>query len=415
MDEEFENFNDQDEEWLTELEIRATDLENELFDWREAHARELADTSYGRDGAPRRTRDARTGALPAQSQQAQSQQAQSQQAQSQQAQSEQARPKQTQPKQTLPRQAAPKQAPPRGPQPRVALHHVIEDEDPQQDDDLTTFVRTGDRPGWPHSGRGGTPTRERTQALIDRGRRSAGRAGMSRTRKIMFGVAGLAVIAIASVFLFRSNASWPASVATVQSEITTACQNPNVASEPGQVNFACDKTTSQILWVFSLMTSDNNPQYTDAQTGRQGLEPITPTQGGEVAWSLDLHHPYNPYDPVDSLEVAARAINNIIGGATLTSANGKPAVQPGLESNPGNCAKYTGSSAVVARAGFPSVCAQPLATTTGQAALVADAYKQWVVGATAAEAYDVSVLFANANNPGNAQVQAILKTLPGAG
>ncbi len=410
MDEEFENFNDQDEEWLTELEIRATDLENELFDWREAHARELADTSYGRDGAPRRTRDARTGALPAQSHQAQSQQAQSQQAQS-----EQARPKQTQPKQTLPRQAAPKQAPPRGPQPRVALHHVIEDEDPQQDDDLTTFVRTGDRPGWPHSGRGGTPTRERTQALIDRGRRSAGRAGMSRTRKIMFGVAGLAVIAIASVFLFRSNASWPASVATVQSEITTACQNPNVASEPGQVNFACDKTTSQILWVFSLMTSDNNPQYTDAQTGRQGLEPITPTQGGEVAWSLDLHHPYNPYDPVDSLEVAARAINNIIGGATLTSANGKPAVQPGLESDPGNCAEYTGSSAVVARAGFPSVCAQPVATATGQAALVADAYKQWVVGATVAEAYDVSVLFANANDPGNAQVQAILKTLPGAG
>ena len=238
---------------------------------------------------------------------------------------------------------------------------------------------------------------------------------MSRTRKIMLGAAGLAVVAIASVFLFRSNASWPASVATVQSEITTACQNPNVASEPGQVNFACDKTTSQILWVFALMTSGDNPQYTDAKTGRQGLEPITPTQGGEVAWSLDLHHPYNPYDPVDSLEVAARAINNIIGGATLTSANGKPAVQPGLESDPGNCAEYTGSSAVVARAGFPSVCAQPVATATGQAALVADAYKQWVVGATAAEAYDVSVLFANANDPGNAQVQAILKTLPGAG
>ncbi len=400
VDEEFENFNDQDEEWLTELEIRATDLENELFDWREAHARELTDTSYGRDGAPRRTRDARTGAWRAQSQQAPSQQAQ---------------PKQTQPKQTLPRQTSRKQAPPRGPQPGVALHHVIEDEDPQQDDDLTTIIRTGDRPGWPHSGRGGPPTRERTQALIDRGRRSAGRAGMSRTRKIGLSAAGLVIVAIVSVFAFRSTASWPASVATVQSEITTACQNPNVASEPGQVNFACDKTTSQILWVFSLMTSDNNPQYTDAKTGRQGLEPITPTQGGEVAWSLDLHHPYNPYNPVDSLEVAARAINNIIGGATLTSANGKPAVQPGLESDPGNCAKYTGSSAVVARAGFPSVCAQPVATTTGQAALVADAYKQWVVGATATEAYDVSVLFANANNPGNAQVQAILKTLPGAG
>jgi hypothetical protein len=204
-------------------------------------------------------------------------------------------------------------------------------------------------------------------------------------------------------------------VATVQSEITTACQNPNVASEPGQVNFACGKTTSQVLWVFALMTSGDNPQYTEAKSGRLGLEPITPTQGGEVAWSLDLHHPYNPYDPVDSLAVAARALNNIIGGATLTSANGKPAVQPGLESTPANCARYTGSSAVVARAGFPSLCAQPVSTTTGQAALVADAYKQWVVGATPEAAYDVSVLFANANDPGNPQVQAILKTLPGAG
>jgi hypothetical protein len=56
-----------------------------------------------------------------------------------------------------------------------------------------------------------------------------------------------------------------------------------------------------------------------------------------------------------------------------------------------------------------------VSTATGQAALVSDAYKDWVVGATAAAAYDVSVLFANANDPGNAQVQAILKTLPGAG
>jgi len=390
MDEDFENFNDQDEEWLTELEIRATDLENELFDWREAHARELTDTSYGQDGAPRRTRDARTGALRAQ-------------------------PEQAQPTQAQPKRASARQAPPRGPQPGEALHHVIEDEAQEPDDDLTTITRTGDRPGWPQPGRGGPAAGRRTQALIDRGRRSAGHARRQRTRKTMLVGAGVAaVVAIASVLLLRSNPSWPASVATVQNEITTACQNPNVVSEPGQVNFACGKTTSQILWVFALMTSADNPQFTDAKTGRQGLEPITPTQGGEVAWSLDLHHPYNPYNPVDSLEVAARAINNIIGGATLTSANGKPAVQPGLESNPGNCTKYTGSSAVVARAGFPSVCAQPVTTTTGQAALVADAYKQWVVGATPTQAYDVSVLFANANDPGNAQVQAILKTLPSA-
>jgi hypothetical protein len=385
MDEDFENFNDQDEEWLTELEIRAADLENELFDWREAHARELTETSYGQDGAPGKTRDTRNGALRAQ-----------------------------------PRQAPPRQTPPRGARPGEALHHVIEDEDLEQNDELTTIIRprarTGARPGWPQSGRGGPSAGERTQALIDRGRRSAGRARKSRFRKIVLGGAGLAaVVAIASVLLFRTNPSWPPSVATVQSEITTACQNPNVASEPGQVNFACGKTTSQVLWVFALMTSGDNPQYTEAKSGRLGLEPITPTQGGEVAWSLDLHHPYNPYDPVDSLAVAARAINNIIGGATLTSANGKPAVQPGLESTPANCAKYTGSSAVVAHAGFPSLCAQPVSSTTGQAALVADAYKQWVVGATPAAAYDVSVLYANANDPGNAQVQAILKTLPGAG
>ena len=49
MTEEFENFNDRDEEWLRELELRATTLENDLFDWREAHARELTDSSYSRD------------------------------------------------------------------------------------------------------------------------------------------------------------------------------------------------------------------------------------------------------------------------------------------------------------------------------------------------------------------------------
>jgi len=225
----------------------------------------------------------------------------------------------------------------------------------------------------------------------------------------------LAIVTALVLVVFRKGASWPQSVATVQSEITAACQNPNVASEPGQVNFACGKTTSQILWIFALMTSTDNPNYTDGKTGREGLEPITPTQGGEVAWSLDLHHPYNPYNPVDSIEVAARAINNIIGGATLTNAKGDPTVQPGLESSPANCEQYTGSSAVISRAGFPDVCAQPVTSTSGQAALAAEVYQDWVVGATASAARNVSTLFENANEPGNPQVQAILQTLPGAG
>jgi hypothetical protein len=372
MREDFENFNDEDEEWLSELEISDTDLENELSDWHAAQARQLAETSYGQDGIPHR---GRPGMLRAQ------------------------------PRPASSRPASSRQAPARPARGRSAPPRQFSEEDP--DDDYTTPIRTG---GWRASG---PPGEDRTQAIIDRGRRSVSRVRRPRSRKIMVGVAAaVAVITVVSVLFFRSSPGWPASVATVQSQVATACQNPNVASEPGQVNFACGKTTSSILWVFALMTSGNNPSFTDAKTGRQGLEPITPTQGGEIAWSLNMHHPYNPLDPVDSLEVAARALNNIIGGATLTGTNGKPTVQPGLEGNPANCAKYTGSSAVVSHAGFPSLCAQPVSTATGQAALVADAYKQWVVGATATQAYDVGVLFANADNPGNAQVQAILKSLP---
>ena len=50
----------------------------------------------------------------------------------------------------------------------------------------------------------------------------------------------------------------------------------------------------------------------------------------------------------------------------------------------------------------------------GQAALVADVYQQWMPAATSVAAQNVSVLFQNANNPGDPQVQAILKTLPNA-
>ena len=257
---------------------------------------------------------------------------------------------------------------------------------------------------------------DRAQALIEHGRRTARRPRSRRGYKIAIGVAaGLVVLIIAAAIVLRKGPSWPPSVATVQSQISTACQNPNVTSEPSQVNFACGKDTSQILWVFALLTSNDNPGYADAKTGRKGLEPITPAQGGQIAWSLNLHHPYDPFSPVDSLAVAARAINNIIGGATLTGTNGKPTVQPGLESKPENCARYTGSPAIVTRAGFPSLCASPVTSREGQAALVADVYQRWMPGATAVAAQNASVLFQNAGNPGDPQVQAILKTLPSSG
>jgi hypothetical protein len=379
MTHDFESFNEEDDEWLSELETRAIDLEQELSDWRELRARELSDAAYRREAAPGpataafRRHGGDTGAdhdhLP------------------------------PVPRGTARTARRPAPQPARVPRARL---------------DVPPQTGPVPRPA-PGAAPVPAPAEERTRALIDQGRRSVERVRFSRGRKIVIAVAALVVmVTVLVLVVFRQGASWPASVATVQSEITTACQNPNVASEPGQVNFACGPKTSQILWIFALMTSTDNPGYTDAKTGRKGLEPITATQGGEVAWSLDLHHPYNPYDPVDSLTVAARAINNIIGGATLTNAKGSPEVQPGLESSPANCARYTGSSAVISRAGFPDICAQPVTSPAGQAALVADVYQDWVVGATTAAAHNVSVLFQNANDPGNAQVQAILRTLPGA-
>jgi hypothetical protein len=273
-------------------------------------------------------------------------------------------------------------------------------------------------PYTPYSnGRGhanGTPRRpdERTEGLLSRGRRSARHFRFTRTRLAVLGTAAAAALATVGVtVLVNGGSSWPAGVATVEQQAEIACRNPDVKSEPGQVNFACAASTRQILWVFALMTSGNNPSFVDPKTGRRGLEPITPTQGNLVAWSLNLHHPYHPANPVDSLQVAARAINNIIGGATSVGSDGTSVVQPGLLSDPANCARYTGSKALTSRTGYPSLCARAVSSPAGQAALVADVYRKWVVGASPKDAQDAAVLFANAQNPGDPQVQAILKRL----
>jgi hypothetical protein len=373
MDDDFESFSDQDDEWLSEIETRATDLENEFFDWRQSRTREMAE-ARARKLAESRARERAESVYR--------------------------------------REAAPGSA-------RTTFRHGSRDASPEVEDEPVAPVHaaawTASEADPPGPDVRPSPAGDRTGSRIEQGRRSVARARVSRRRKITIATAAaVALVTVLVLIVFRKGPSWPPSVATVQSEITTACQNPNVASEPGQVNFACGETTRQVLWVFALMTSNDNPNYSDPKSGRLGLEPITPTQGGEVAWSLNLHHPYNPQDPVDSLTVAARAINNIVAGATLTNAKGSPAVQPGLESSPANCNRYTSSAAVISRAGFPDVCAQPVTSPSGQAALVADIYREWLVGASVAAANNASILFENANNPGDAQVQAILKTLPAA-
>jgi hypothetical protein len=260
----------------------------------------------------------------------------------------------------------------------------------------------------------------RTEALINHGRprakRSAGRRILGHWRLLAVGAIALIAAVIATLLTTGgTSANWPASVAVVQAQIKQACANPDVAAEPSGLNFACAKDSQQVLWVFSLLTSGDNPGFVDQSTGRKGLEPIQPSQGGDIAWSLNLHHPYNPANPTDSLTVAARAINNIISGATLTSANGGALVEPGLESKAANCQRYTGSDKLVSRSGYPATCASPVSSPAGEAALVSDVFQQWMGGTPAQIASEAGVLFTNADNPGNAQVQAILASLPASG
>lgn len=342
---------------LADLENKTAELERELSDTRVSLERELAQPAGGPEAMPSHLQEARRCAL------------------------------------------------------QDALQDVDLDRDAERLSDLYAAAEAADGHDRARSDDQAQSPEERTEVL-SHGRRTANGRGLSLGRKAALGTAVVAVlVTILVITLSRGGASWPSSVAAVQSETAKACQNPDVKSEPGQVNFACAKTTRQILWVFALMTSADNPDFADPKTGRLGLEPITPAQGGEMAWSLNLHHPYNPADPIDSLEVAARAINNIIGGATVTGVNGNPVVQSGLESNSANCVRYTGSAAITSRAGFPSLCARPVTTPAGQAALVADIYQKWIVDATPEAAEDAAVLFENAKNPGDPAVQAILKQL----
>jgi hypothetical protein len=268
---------------------------------------------------------------------------------------------------------------------------------------------------------GGAPAADgRTEALINRGRpgsrRPRRRRLLAHWRLIVAGmVALLTGVVVALVATRGSDAAWPASVATVQAEIEQACANPDVGAEPSGLNFACAKDTNQVLWVFALLTSGDNPSFVDQSTGREGLEPVQPAQGGDIAWSLNLHHPYDPANPIDSLGVAARAINNIISGAALTSSTGSALIEPGLESKGANCQRYTGSAKLATRPGYPAVCASPVTSSSGKAALVSDVFRQWMDGTPSRIAREAGVLFGNADNPGNPQARAILASLPASG
>ena len=46
----FETFNENDDGWFSDIELRALDLEKELSQWREARAREAEEPARGQAG-----------------------------------------------------------------------------------------------------------------------------------------------------------------------------------------------------------------------------------------------------------------------------------------------------------------------------------------------------------------------------
>jgi len=74
---------------------------------------------------------------------------------------------------------------------------------------------------------------------------------------------------------------------------------------------------------------------------------------------------------------------------------------------------YTGLAAqTIGYSYFADGSRSAVSTPAGQAALVTDVYQKWVVGASPRQAQEAAVLFANAANPGDSQVQVILRHLP---
>ena len=154
-------------------------------------------------------------------------------------------------------------------------HRAFEDPGREHDPGRTAVLHaapyTAHGNGRAHASGTPHPADERTEGLLSRGRRTASYFRFTRTRVAVLATAVAAVLATAGVtVLVNGGASWPASVATVEQQAGTACRNPDVRSEPGQVNFACAATTRQMLWVFALLTSGNNPSFIDPKSGRRG-------------------------------------------------------------------------------------------------------------------------------------------------
>jgi hypothetical protein len=233
-------------------------------------------------------------------------------------------------------------------------------------------------------------------------------------------VAALAVLVVFALgYAYYNAPKTPTVIDRVQALVDQACtSNHDVVSDPGQVNTACAKATRRMMVVFALFGSGGNAKFRNISTGQVGLEPMNRPDGGVVAWALNLHQAYDPNKPIQSIQVAARTINQIVGGGSLVTPNGRDQRSPGLESSSANCLRYTGSKLVRSKGpGWPKVCVGNVRTPKQWAAFVRDVYVRWVYAASgrkitlkplSQEVQNVVYLYEN-TNPGDPRVQQIIR------
>src|SRR5690349_20479579 len=204
MDERFETFTENEDEWFSDIELRALDLEKEISEWRESRARELADSA-------RREREREL------------------------AEAEHFREEEylRERERELAEPGFGRDADGLAHGHTAAFHRTHGTGGHRHREFLSaggdhpgrsSASRTGPRPAagrsWPVPDEDMRPAPDRTQVLIDRGRRTARRARSGRGRKIAIAsAAGAVLLIIVGVIAFRKGPGWPASVAIVQGQI----------------------------------------------------------------------------------------------------------------------------------------------------------------------------------------------------
>lgn len=88
-------------------------------------------------------------------------------------------------------------------------------------------------------------------------------------------------------------------------KLDQACRTQAIAVHG--LNLSCTRAYRPILLTLALLDSAGNPDYTDPETGRRGLEPLDAKNGKAVAQLLHIR--YRPSDGLTSLKIAARALN----------------------------------------------------------------------------------------------------------